>query len=216
MRHSRKAIQLDARVAAFHHALGGVLQDAGTADEAVDCYRRALRLVPAAPGVWNDLGTAHFAAGEPARAVECYRRALGHDRRNTIALSNLGAALRALGDARGASSAYARELWQRLRGLPGKRSAARDAGSLAARWWRRGSVRLAGALVDQALALNADDIVALTLKSELVRHEGDQRRAIELLEKALTVKPREGPLWLRLAESHASRDSPEAAIQAYR
>ncbi len=216
MRHYRKAIQLDARVAAFHHALGGVLQDAGTLDEAIDCYRRALRLVPGVPGVWNDLGTAYFAAGEPARAVDCYRRALTHDPRNTIALTNLGAALRATGDVRGASAAYARELWQRLRGLPGKLSPSREAGSLAARWWRRGSVRLASALVDQALALNAADVVALTLKAELAKRQGDQRLAIELLERALTVKPREAQLWLRLAESQASSVSPEAAIEAYR
>src|SRR5207248_5024246 len=58
--------------------------------EAIDAYRRALRVAPAAAEIWNDLGTAYFAAGEAAHAADCYRRALRYRPGGVVALTNLG------------------------------------------------------------------------------------------------------------------------------
>jgi tetratricopeptide (TPR) repeat protein len=69
---------------AAHHLLGRCYRALGVLDEAIDCYRAAVRqsadeaglLHPFAAGVLSDMGVAYKKQGDPARAVHCFLHSL--------------------------------------------------------------------------------------------------------------------------------------------
>lgn len=73
--------------------LGDLHAGQGKNDEAIECYRQALRLDPVLPEVLNDLGTLLLEGGRGDEAIGCYAEALRHRPAYPDALNNLGTAL---------------------------------------------------------------------------------------------------------------------------
>ena len=216
-------MQADPENADFHRSLGNALQDQGSVEEAIESYRRALRLQPDVAETWNDLGTAHHALGRHGQAAQCYGQALKLDPRHAVAHSNLGSTLRTLGDIRGALRAYRSELWLRVRGALARPNAVRrnatDAPSLAAeagRWLARGHTRMAAALAEWALQVDARSSAALSVRAEILRRAEDAEGAIDLLMQACAAAPADGALKLRLAQAYQAAERNDLAERAYR
>ena len=234
-----QAIAADGSTAAFHAAMGNVLQDRGALGEAIRAYRRALRLQPALAEAHNDLGTAYFARGDSARAAESYLRAAELRPSNAVAWANLGAVYRKLGLAREARQALQRELVQRIKGvLPSARS---SPARLAEQELERGNPRLAARILgeqpvdgrsrallararhqmgmpldEQALAANPRDAQALLVLGEMLLRSGKAQDAEHCLRKALKVRPREPLAHFRLGEALLRQERLAEAEAAYR
>ncbi len=98
-----RALALDPRSPDHHAVRGHALKAAGRWDEAIGCYREAVRLKPSYAEMQFNLANAlrqrAMDAGDPAwleEAAECYRRALRLKPDLAGAHNNLGATLRAL------------------------------------------------------------------------------------------------------------------------
>lgn len=76
---------------------GRAAQLSGRLDEAMACYREALKRAPEHGGALNNLGVALKTLNRFAPAVACYKRALARTPDDIGLLSNLGNALRGLG-----------------------------------------------------------------------------------------------------------------------
>jgi tetratricopeptide (TPR) repeat protein len=84
-----------------------VYRDQKRWDEAIACFREAVKLDPELAAAHLDLGLAlHDGKNKPKSAVRAFRRALALDENNTDAAIALGNALRAAGDPDGAEDAY--------------------------------------------------------------------------------------------------------------
>jgi len=92
-----RALELDSGAAEAHHLLGNILQDRGTLDRAISCYRRALRLDPEMAAAHNDLATAYVAKGWRDEAIESYATAIRLDPGSPVAHANLAQLLLKLG-----------------------------------------------------------------------------------------------------------------------
>lgn len=97
-----RALELDGSSAEAHHLLGNVMQDRGTLDRAISCYRRALRLDPQMAAAHNDIATAYVAKGWREEAIESYSEAIRLDPNSPTAHSNLAQLLLKLGRRRDA------------------------------------------------------------------------------------------------------------------
>jgi tetratricopeptide (TPR) repeat protein len=81
-----------------HNNLGNALKDQGRLDEAVACYREALRLQPNYAVAHSNLGVALMEQGQLAEAAASYRQAVRLRPGLAQAHFNLGTALLLMGD----------------------------------------------------------------------------------------------------------------------
>jgi Flp pilus assembly protein TadD len=90
---SHLVVLRDPLTAGEHNDLGVVYESSGQPELAAREYRRSLRLDPAAPRTWVNLGNAEAAAGRWRAAERCYRRALRDAPDDPDAMNNLAVAL---------------------------------------------------------------------------------------------------------------------------
>ena len=91
----------------YHAWLGDALRCSGELDEAIECYRAAIRLHPdASAAIYNNLGLALFDSGDLEGAIESYHAAIRLDPDNVGSYSNLGNALHHTGELEGAIDSY--------------------------------------------------------------------------------------------------------------
>lgn len=193
-----KAAKAQPEVAAWHHRLGNLHQDAGRVDRAITCYRQALRRDPAFAEAYNDLGSAYYTKTFYADAEKNFREAVrlkpGHD----VALANLGAALRRQGRLGEARKAYQRALWIRIvrlvRGSRWQPAAASDV-----------------ARTDDAGAPAAQRLAEI----RRLRSAGETQKAQELAEALVNEQPLLHAAVLELASILAQKRSFAAAIEMY-
>jgi serine/threonine protein kinase/tetratricopeptide (TPR) repeat protein len=103
---SRRAVELDSRVAAAHHNLGTALDALGRPVEAEAAYRRAVALDPKGGLAHFGLGNALLKLGRPVEAEAAYRKSIALDPKGTPAHHGLGNALGDLGRPVEAEAAY--------------------------------------------------------------------------------------------------------------
>jgi protein O-GlcNAc transferase len=92
-----QAIDADGSRPEFHNSLGNVYRTLGRSVEAIDEFRKALRLKPDFSVAYNNLGIALSECGQTRGAVACFQLAVQLDQHNVAALMNLGSALLDLG-----------------------------------------------------------------------------------------------------------------------
>lgn len=72
---------------------GQALEDAGSAEQAVQCYEKAIARAPQLSSAWLNLGNAQQALGQITQAIASFREAIGLDAHYAAAWLNLGNAL---------------------------------------------------------------------------------------------------------------------------
>lgn len=110
----RKATALDAKDPRWPHLLGGLLQDAGRLDEAVNAYARALELAPEDVPALVHLGEIHLLQGRREEGEAALRKALAATPEDAAIHALLGQAALDRGDFREAAD----RLEAALRGAP--------------------------------------------------------------------------------------------------
>lgn len=105
-----RALSHDNANAEYHNSLGAAQYALGAVDEAVESYRRALRLHPNHADAHSNLGVALLLRKRPAESIASFRAALAVNPNHCMALNNLGNALQAQGDLEAAGVCYQRVL----------------------------------------------------------------------------------------------------------
>jgi tetratricopeptide (TPR) repeat protein len=172
--------------AAAHYNLGTALTLAGNIDEAIRSYEEALALRPEYGLAHNNLGAILFRRGQLEPALFHLKEAVRLDPRNADALDNLGRLDRRLGD-----FGAARQLFEdATRARPDWTVALIDLA-----WMLAASPvtadrdpRRAGQLAERAVMLTGRrDVLALDALAAAWAASGDYRRAVAVLDEALTV-----------------------------
>ncbi len=78
--------------------------------EAIDCYSRALVLVPGQAAILNSMGVAHLRNGQPERGREVLERAIEYDPSFAQAYTNMGSVYEELGQRHAAIQAHQKAL----------------------------------------------------------------------------------------------------------
>jgi predicted O-linked N-acetylglucosamine transferase (SPINDLY family)/predicted SAM-dependent methyltransferase len=175
-----EAIAAEGESALRHYMLGCALQEAGRAQEAMESYRRALKMDPLHSKALNNLGCLLESAGDAAGAARCYDEAIAADPRLAMALANRGNLAKTKGDV----SAAERLLRQAVELQPARADWQANLGDCLALQWKLDD---AVAALRAAIALDPSAARAhFVLGNALVklgRHEIGEaalRRAIEL------------------------------------
>jgi cytochrome c-type biogenesis protein CcmH/NrfG len=184
--HFRRALAMKPESAAAHYNLGTALTLAGNIDEAIRSYEEALALRPEYGLAHNNLGAILFRRGQLEPALVHLKEAVRLDPRNADALDNLGRLDRRLGD-----FGAARQLFEdATRARPDWTVALIDLA-----WMLAASPvtadrdpRRAGQLAERAVMLTGRrDVLALDALAAAWAASGDYRRAVVVLDEALTV-----------------------------
>lgn len=188
--------------------LGACLVGVGRPAEAVEQYRRAVRLKPDHTEALNNLGALYIDLERIDEAMACFRRALAIDAGYADAHFNMGHALRASGDldgARGCFQAAVNAAPDRAKGYTNLGDTLREQGRLAE----------AAASFRRAVALTPDDAEA-HFNLGVVLVEGDQTiEAVACFERAIALDPRFSAAHDRLAGAYRALARLEAAEASY-
>jgi tetratricopeptide (TPR) repeat protein len=196
---SSRAVQYMPGDAAAHNNLGNALARAGQFVDAIECYRRALKLRPHFVEARNNLAQAHdglgselAAQGRWDEAGVSFQQALDIDPNFSEAHCNLGNALRSAGQIRRSLESYDRA----LKIVPRFAEAHCN---------RAISLRLLGrAAESQAACRNALDInprlaAAFIVLGELSADSGDFAAAQRHFQQAIAIQPEVPEAWAGLA-----------------
>ncbi len=115
----RAALAIEARDARTHNALGILLADAGSDEEAAAAFRRATSLDPNYARAWNNLGNALRATGRLEESRDAFERAVAVQPDYPLAWSNLGTVQRDLGQLAAAEASLRRSLQLKTDHQPG-------------------------------------------------------------------------------------------------
>jgi tetratricopeptide (TPR) repeat protein len=236
-----RAISLAPELALLYANRGGLLQQVGRVQEALNDLRRALELDPSSVTAWNNLGRTYEGQGALRQALPAYDKALELDPSQVMTLENRARVRRGLRDMRGALEDFGRALdyqpdnasllSQRAltHAMLGDYPAAlRDFDralevdpNMEAALLNRGKLRremgdLPGSLEDmtRAVELSPNSSWAFAQRGR-VRLELKDDGAIEDLERALQLDPRNFDAHVFVGLYHQQAGRLEPAIQAF-
>jgi tetratricopeptide (TPR) repeat protein len=185
--HFRKSLAMKPSAAA-HYNLATALTMAGSLDEAVGSYEKALELRPDYALAHNNLGALLFQRAQLDAAGVHLREAVRLDPTNADALDNLGRLEQRLGDPRSARQHYEQALLVRpdwplaLVDLAWILAASPEAGAT--------NPKRAADLAQRAVMLTGRrDVVALDALAGALAATGDFDRAIAVVDEALKIAP---------------------------
>ena len=165
-----------------HYNLGALLEGQGRLEQAIACYRDALRIEPANATARNSLGTALLMENRLPEAVQELRETLRVDPSYWNARYNLGRALAASGDLQDAAAEYLAVLKHNP-----EDGAARAA--LGAVYFKTRKYSEALSEFEQAAVLDPKDADIEANLGTLRAIEGDLPGAIRAFETALQINP---------------------------
>ena len=87
-----KAVELDPELPEGYRALGMALSALGKNLDAIEMYKRAIRLNASDARTYNNLGLAYFSLGQYGNAIESYQKAVTLDPEEAAYRNNLGLA----------------------------------------------------------------------------------------------------------------------------
>ena len=169
-------------VAEAHFKLGVALNQLGRLDEAIDCYRRALELMPDFAEAHNNLANALQRQGALAEAVACYRRALELKPGYAEAHNNLANALQLQGSLEEAVACY-------RRALELKPDYADAYNNLASALWNMGRSDDAVACCRRALDLKPGYAEAHNNLGTILQAQGKFDEAAAFYRRAMELRP---------------------------
>ena len=210
IKHLRRAVMLDGKIAIYHANLCEMCRLAGRIDEAIASGRRAVEIDPGQSRGHNNLGVALYQIDKFEEALACYDRAIALTPDFVEAYSNRGNALRALNRLDGAEDAYRRALEIQ----PEFANAWNNLGTCLRELNR---IEEAEAAYRDALELAPDDAATLDNLALAVKDLGRLDEAADLLRKALTSNPRSEPIHVHFgAILLDQKDFDEATAEAQR
>ena len=206
----RHAIGIEAGVASYHGALGGVLASLGQHDAAAAAFARALAIDPASADLHYNLGNALLAAGRTDEAIGSYRRAvelrplypdaynnLGlacvRQRRLDVAAQCYAAALDCRADDAAALANLA-ALLPELEPAPEAQACA----NLGVAALRRGLLEDAAAWLGRAVDLQPESVEALNNLGVALRELARPEEAVAVLRRAVVLRPGFAGAWNNL------------------
>lgn len=181
----------------------------GKAEEAIGCYREALRLRPAYPEAHNNLGNALAKRGRLEDAIDSYREAVRLRPDDSKALCNLGNALRESGKLDEAEDAHRAA----LRSDPGWAEAHNDLG-ITLTW--RGKLDEAEDSFGEALRLRPGYVEAMNNLGIALARKGRAEAAEAAYRQALRLRPDYPEAFINLGNVLAQGGRLDAAAASYR
>ncbi|MDA8095105.1 MAG: sulfotransferase [Betaproteobacteria bacterium] len=212
---AKRALTLEPRWAAAHHALGASLECQKKLTEAIGCYRRAVEWEPGFANGHFFLANALRACADLSGAARHYRKAVAIQPDFFEALCNLGALLTGLGDLTGAVEVLNRAacihpddphllvnqgllLWadnredearaKLLRALTFAPDGLEALASLAELCERTNRLEEARAFVAKGLAVDPHSVSLTLTAAKLARQDGRTEEAIRLMESLLAQR----------------------------
>jgi predicted O-linked N-acetylglucosamine transferase (SPINDLY family) len=175
-------LQLQPGHAEAHNNLGNVLRDQGKLDEAVDCFRQALRLKPASADTYNNLANALTDQGKLDEAATAYRRAIALNPALAEAHANLGIALRNQGKLDEAVACH-------QRAIELNPNYAEPYNNLGNAFLEQRKLAEAAVCYRRALALRPDFAEALNNLGNVLKDQGELDEAVASYRRAVQAKP---------------------------
>jgi tetratricopeptide (TPR) repeat protein len=189
--------------------LGDALTVNGCCDDAVACYRHAVRLAPALARLRSKLGIALNDGGRHAEAIEALQQAVDRDPSSAAIHFNLGVALKAAGRLDAAVAAYRRVIELR----PDGSDAYANLGVVLEELDRRDE---AIACYRQALALDPAKVEAHVNLGAILAEFGRCDEAVAACRRALALDPAHVDAHINLGVALQRKDQHDAAIACYR
>ena len=177
-----KAIQLDPRQASALNNLGILHFDKREYPAAVECYERAIAANPMFAEAYNNLANASRLLGAHDKALGYYHKALQFREHYPEAYNNLGALLRDLGKIPEAEHAYRKAMLQNPRYIE-------PYNNLANLLFVDGRDQEALRVLSDALRVQQDNPVTLTITSRVQLKRGNAASAEQAARRALAVSP---------------------------
>ncbi len=167
---------------------GNVLDEMGYHEQALECYRHALELLPESGETWFSLGNCFFALGRFNEELMCYDRALFYNPSMQKALINKGSTLHRLGRFKEALDSFDKvlKLNYRLEKVHSNRGATLH--SLG-----RGDEALDS--YNRALELKHDYVEGHTNKGNLLFEMGRYEDALESFTRITQIRPENSRGW---------------------
>ncbi len=182
----RHAARLEPRAAQYHCNLANALRAEGALAEAEAAYRDALRDPRFLPPVLN-LAALMQGAGRGDEALALYRQAQAHHPHSAELAGALGTLLLETGNPAAAVTAFRQALsLQNPEAAAGVCATYRNLGLAL---YRLGRAAEAAEHLEQALALDPDDLGALITRGQIALGSHDIETALGHLEKALVLSP---------------------------
>jgi serine/threonine-protein kinase len=199
-----------------HSWLGKVLFEIGRSEEALDCYRRVIELVPDSARGRRNLGTMLYRLDRLAEAADHYRAAIAIQP-DALSYSNLGTALYFMSDYDGAATAFRRAVDLR----PEEPLLWGNLGN-ACHWIP--NLRAEGdAALDRAIALTLErldrdsvDAMGQARLAGWLANRGDLAGAESAISHALDMKPDDNECLVRAGHVYFQLGRKEQAIEFFR
>jgi len=205
----RKAIGLNAKVAAAHSNLGNALKDLKRSEEALASYDKAIALRPDFAEAYCNRGNALTDLMRPADALASYDKALALKPNYAEAYFNRGNVLRDLKRPEDALANYDRAIELK----PSFAEAYNNRGN-ALRDLKRPEDALAS--YDEAIALKPDYAQAYNNRGNALKDLKRPADALASCDKAIALKPDLANVWVSRAESLIALKRVQESIIAYR
>ncbi|HVV02506.1 MAG TPA: tetratricopeptide repeat protein [Verrucomicrobiae bacterium] len=204
----RHSIQVTSGNFIAHDNLGFALFQEGKTAEAMDEYRKALRINPEDPGTLNNMGTALARQGDLKNGVQAYESALRSDPRFEDARNNLGVALFHLEKTDEAEKQY--RIAIKLN--PNDAEAHNNLANLLV---SRGM--LDQAVVQYRIALSINPRLPTTLNNLgwVLGEQGEFRQSLEIYGRALELNPKDPSLHSNAADVLANAGKTQMALDEY-
>ncbi|MEX2202216.1 MAG: tetratricopeptide repeat protein [Dongiaceae bacterium] len=206
---SRLAVEARPDDGAAWLAFADALRGSGSTEEALDAYRRSTGLAPDNPDTFFRLGHALMAAGKFDEAIDAYRRVTALQPGRAAAWANIGLALERLDRIDEAIAALKRAVAENPRLVPAH-------SALGNIWLAGGDAPKAIEAYESAVALKADDIVALCNLSTAYLRQERIEEAEAIARRAVAAAPRELVTHRQLASVLSLQDRPLDTIAALR
>jgi tetratricopeptide (TPR) repeat protein len=190
-------------------AKGLSLSRLGLLEEAISCYREALKVKSNEPCAHLNLGVAYDAQGKLDEAISEYREELKLRPDEQLAHSNLGKAY----DAQGKRDEAVRELREALRIKPDD---ARVHTNLGAVYDHQGKPEEAVREYCEALRINPNDAVAHHNLGIAYKYQGKPEEAVREYHEALRINPNYANALKSLGKAYHDQGKQDDAVREYR
>jgi tetratricopeptide (TPR) repeat protein len=204
----KHALALDERSSFAHNNLGLALAERGEFAAAINHFRRAVQIDPAALGPYVNLGNFLARQGSPAEAVRHLRKALEIDPESANAHNTLANILADQGDLEAAIEHFRKA----LQTDPQFAMAHYNLGRALA---RRGEVELAMTHYRAALKITPADADVRNNLGLLLARQGSLTEAIQQFREALKIDPGYAKAYFNLGKLHMQEDRLDDAVRYF-
>jgi predicted O-linked N-acetylglucosamine transferase (SPINDLY family) len=223
--------------------LGAGCEAAGKARQALDCYEKAVKLMPGLFQAQLSLGNLYKRLGKPGQAIQCYTRALEIQPDNPGVIANMGNAWLRSGDFQKAAGCFRRALVLAPGTIPAQQGLGialhglgDDEGAIScltgllqhksdhfAAWKKLGEIHAQRGDYQEAIrhlrkarALNPGSVAAAFALGNTLLASGDGAAAIPVFEEVLALAPEDPEVLNSYGFALSLHAEPRAAIRQFR